>query len=47
MSAALDRIAIAIKNSIPGTRVQETHARNPDRITRLTVAVGIHGISSI
>lgn len=40
MSAALDRIADAIKKSIPGTRIQETHAKNPDRVTRLTVAVG-------
>jgi len=40
MSAALDRIAGAIKKSIPGTRVQETRAKNPDRITRITVAVG-------
>jgi hypothetical protein len=41
MSAALDRIAGAIKKSIPGTRVQETRAKNPDRITRITVAVGV------
>lgn len=40
MSAALDRIADGIKKSIPGTRVQETHAKNPDRVTRLTVAMG-------
>lgn len=40
MSAALGRIAVEIKKSIPGTRVQETHAKNPDRVTRLTVAVG-------
>ena len=40
MSAALDRIAVEIKKSIPGTRIQETHAKNPDRVTRLTVAVG-------
>jgi hypothetical protein len=40
ISAALDRIAIAIKKAIVGTRVQETRAQNPDRITRLTVAVG-------
>ena len=40
MSAALDRIADGIKKSIPATRVQETHAKNPDRVTRLTVAMG-------
>lgn len=40
MSAALGRIAAAIRNSIPGSRIQETRAENPDRITRLTVAVG-------
>ena len=40
MSAALDRVARAIKKGIPGIRVQETHAKNPDRVTRLTVAVG-------
>ena len=40
MSDALDRIAIAIKKAIVGSRVQETHAQNPDRLTRLTVAVG-------
>ncbi|HKR60956.1 MAG TPA: nucleotidyl transferase AbiEii/AbiGii toxin family protein [Pyrinomonadaceae bacterium] len=40
MSAALDRIARAINKGIPGTRVQETHAKNPDRVARLTVAVG-------
>jgi len=40
MSAALDRIADTIKRSIPGTRVQETCAKNPERVTRLTVAAG-------
>jgi predicted nucleotidyltransferase component of viral defense system len=40
MSAALDRIADAIKKSIPGTRVQEIRAKSPDRVTRLTVAAG-------
>ena len=40
ISAALDRIAIAIKKAIVGTRVHETRAQNPDRIARLTVAVG-------
>jgi len=40
MSIALNRIAGAIKKSIPGTRVQETRAKNGDRITRITVAVG-------
>ncbi len=40
MSDALDRIAIAIKKAIVGSRVQETHAQNPDRLMRLTVAVG-------
>ena len=40
MSDALDRIASAIRKVIVGTRVQETHAQNPDRVTRLTVAVG-------
>jgi predicted nucleotidyltransferase component of viral defense system len=40
MSDALDRIGIAIKRAIVGTRVQETRAQNTDRVTRLTVAVG-------
>ena len=40
MSDALDRIAIAIKKAIVGTRVQETRAQNPDRVNRLTVALG-------
>jgi len=40
MSDALDRIAIAIKKTIVGTRVQETRAQNPDRVNRLTVALG-------
>jgi len=40
MSDALGRIAGAIKKAIVGTRVQETRAQNPDRVTRLTVSVG-------
>jgi len=40
MSAALTRISTAIKKAIVGTRVQETRAQNPDRVTRLTVSVG-------
>ena len=40
MSDALDRIANAIKKVVVGTRVHETRAQNPDRVTRLTVAVG-------
>lgn len=40
MSAALERIASAIRKSIPGARIQATRAGDPDRITRLTVALG-------
>jgi len=40
ISGALGRIASVIKKAIAGARVQEAHAQNPDRITRLTVAVG-------
>src|SRR5215471_14613764 len=40
MSDALDRIATAIKKAVVGTRVHETRAENPDRVTRLAVAVG-------
>ncbi|MGH8546049.1 MAG: nucleotidyl transferase AbiEii/AbiGii toxin family protein [Gammaproteobacteria bacterium] len=40
MSAALGRIAGAIKKSIAGAKVQETRAQHPDRITKLTVSVG-------
>jgi predicted nucleotidyltransferase component of viral defense system len=40
MSDALGRIAGAIKKAIVGTRVQETRAQNPDRVTRLTVSAG-------
>jgi predicted nucleotidyltransferase component of viral defense system len=40
MSAALARIAGAIKKAIALTRVQETRAQNPDRVPRITVAMG-------
>ena len=40
ISDALDRVASAIKKAIAGVRVQETRAQSPDRVTRLTVAVG-------
>jgi predicted nucleotidyltransferase component of viral defense system len=40
ISAALGRIAHAIKNAIPGTRVQESYATNHERVTRLTVTNG-------
>ena len=40
MSAALTRIAAAIKKAIAGTRVQETRGQSPERVTRLTVSVG-------
>jgi len=40
MSAALTRIAAAIKKAIAGTRVQEARAQNPDRVARLTVSAG-------
>ena len=40
ISEALARISGAIKKAISGARVQETRARNPDRVTRLTVSVG-------
>jgi len=40
MSDALARVAAAIKKTIASTRVQETRAQRPDRVTRLTVAVG-------
>lgn len=40
MSSALTRIAAAIKKAIPGAKVQETHAREPDRIAKLVVATG-------
>jgi len=43
MSDALARIADAIKKAIAGTRVQETRAQNPDRVTRLTVSAGLKG----
>jgi len=40
MSSALTRIAAAVKKAIPGAKVQETRAREPDRITKLVVATG-------
>lgn len=39
-SDALGRIAAAIKKAIPGARVQESRAREPERVTRLIVATG-------
>ena len=40
MSSALTRVAAAVKKAIPGAKVQETRAREPDRITKLVVATG-------
>lgn len=40
MSSALTRIAAAVKKTIPGAKVQETRAREPDRIVKLVVATG-------
>jgi predicted nucleotidyltransferase component of viral defense system len=40
MSAALARIAAAIKKAIAGTRVQETREQSPERVTRVTVSIG-------
>jgi hypothetical protein len=39
-SEALGRIAAAIKKVIPGTRIQESRAREPERIIRLIVSTG-------
>ncbi len=39
-SEALGRIAAAIKKTITGTRVQESRAREPDRVIRLIVSTG-------
>lgn len=40
MSEALNRIAAAIKKSIPGAKVQESRAQKPLRVTRLIVTTG-------
>lgn len=40
ISSALARIAATVKKAIPGAKVQEARAREPDRITKLVVAVG-------
>jgi predicted nucleotidyltransferase component of viral defense system len=39
-SEALGRIGIAIKKTIMGTRVQESRAREPERVIRLIVSTG-------
>ncbi len=39
-SDALGRIEAAIKKGIPGTRIQESRAREPERVTRLIVTTG-------
>ncbi len=39
-SEALGRIATAIKKTIAGTRVQESRAREPERVIRLIVSTG-------
>jgi predicted nucleotidyltransferase component of viral defense system len=39
-SDALGRIAAAIKKVIPGTRIQESRAREPERVIRLLVSAG-------
>jgi predicted nucleotidyltransferase component of viral defense system len=40
MSDALRRIAASIKKTITGAKVQESRARDPERVTRLIVATG-------
>jgi len=40
MSSALTRVAAAVKKAIPGAKVQETRAREPERIVKLVVAAG-------
>lgn len=40
ISEALGRIATGIKKAIPGAKIQETPAREPDRIIKLIVAAG-------
>ncbi len=40
ISEALARVAAAVKKAIPGAKVQETRAREPDRIAKLVVAAG-------
>jgi len=40
MSSALVRVAAAVKKTIPGVKVQETRAREQDRIAKLVVATG-------
>lgn len=39
-SEALGRIAAAIKKTIPGARIQESRAREPERVIRLIVSTG-------
>lgn len=39
-SDALGRIAAAIKKAISGARIQESRAREPERVTRLIVTTG-------
>jgi len=39
-SDALGRIAAAIKRAIPGARIQESRAREPERVIRLLVSTG-------
>jgi predicted nucleotidyltransferase component of viral defense system len=39
-SEALGRITAAIKKAIPGARVQESRAREPERVIRLLVSTG-------
>ena len=40
ISSALGRIAAAVKNGIPGSKVQESRARQSGRIAKLVVSLG-------
>jgi predicted nucleotidyltransferase component of viral defense system len=40
ISEALGRIATGIKKTIPGTRIQESRAQEPVRISKLIVSIG-------
>lgn len=40
ISEALSHIAAAIRKTVPGSKVQESHAQKPERIAKLVVSVG-------
>ncbi len=40
ISEALSRITATIRKAVPGSKVQESQAQNPERIAKLVVAVG-------